>query len=141
MVTGDHPHTAGAIARQVGLVPAAGPHPAVVTGDQLRRMSNIQLQLALDAPHVLFARRSADQNMHIVQAMRRKGHVVAATGDGVNDAPALREADVGIAMGRSGTDVAREAADLVLLGGWRYGQRLPPGDGTYREATTACLRR
>ena len=115
MVTGDHPHTAEAIARQVGLVPDGNPQPRVITGEHLRRMSNIQLQLALDAPHLLFARVSADQKMRIVRALRRKGHVVAATGDGVNDAPALREADIGVAMGRSGTDVAREAADLVLL--------------------------
>ncbi len=113
MITGDHPHTARAVARQVGLV--EGERPIVVIGEQLRRMSSTQLQLVLDAPEVLFARVSADQKLRIVEALQAKGQVVAVTGDGVNDAPALRQADIGIAMGRDGTDVARESADLVLL--------------------------
>jgi calcium-translocating P-type ATPase len=112
MVSGDHPHTARAVARQIGLT---GDDPVVITGDQLARMSRAQLQLALDRPEIVFARAGADQKMRIVQALQAKGHVVAATGDGVNDAPALRQADIGIAMGASGTDVAREAADMVLL--------------------------
>ena len=113
MITGDHPHTARAIAREIGLVHTAT--PVIVTGADLRRMSESQLQLALDAPEILFARVTADQKMRVVEALKRKGHVVAATGDGVNDAPALKRADVGIAMGVSGTDVARESADIVLL--------------------------
>jgi len=113
MVTGDHPHTATAIAREIGLVQTRV--PVVITGDELRRMSVIQVQLALDAPEILFARVAADQKMLIVQALRRKKEVVAVTGDGVNDAPALRRADIGIAMGVTGTDVAREAADIILL--------------------------
>ncbi len=113
MVTGDHPHTALAIAREIGLV--LGDAPRVVTGDELARLSRTQLQLALDAPEILFARVAADQKMRVVEALRRKGHVVAVTGDGVNDAPALRAADIGIAMGIAGTDVAKEAADMVLL--------------------------
>jgi calcium-translocating P-type ATPase len=113
MVTGDHPHTARAIARQVGLLRTDS--PTVITGEQLRRMSQTQLQLALDRPEILFARVGADQKMRIVQALKAKGHVVAVTGDGVNDAPALRQADIGIAMGQAGTDVARAAADMVLL--------------------------
>ncbi|HET9701099.1 MAG TPA: cation-transporting P-type ATPase [Burkholderiales bacterium] len=113
MVTGDHPHTARAIAREIGLVRSAD--PVVITGDELRRMAGSELQLALDAPEILFARVAADQKMIIVQALRRKKQVVAVTGDGVNDAPALRRADIGIAMGGNGTDVAREAADIVLL--------------------------
>jgi calcium-translocating P-type ATPase len=112
MVTGDHPGTAVAVGRQVGIV---GGEPVVVTGDQLGRMSDTQLQLALDAPQVVFARTRADQKMRVVAALQAKGHVVAVTGDGVNDAPALRAADIGVAMGRSGTDVARAAADMVLL--------------------------
>ena len=113
MVTGDHPHTALAIAREIGLVKSV--QPAVVTGDALRRMTREQLQLALDAPEILFARVAAEQKMLIVEALQHKGETVAVTGDGVNDAPALKVADIGIAMGLSGTDVAKEAADLILL--------------------------
>jgi calcium-translocating P-type ATPase len=113
MVTGDHPHTAVAIAREIGLVQSI--NPVVITGDQLRRFSNIRLQLALDAPEILFARVAADQKMRIVSALKRKKEIVAVTGDGVNDAPALKQADIGISMGRCGTDVAREAADIILL--------------------------
>jgi calcium-translocating P-type ATPase len=113
MVTGDHPHTAQAIARQIGLL--QGDSPVFITGEQLRRMSHTQLQLALDLPEIHFARVGADQKMRIVSALKAKGHIVAVTGDGVNDAPALRKADIGIAMGQTGTDVAREAADMVLL--------------------------
>jgi magnesium-transporting ATPase (P-type) len=100
------------VARQIGL--ASGEGPTLITGDQLRHLSGSQLQLALDAPEILFARVSAEQKLRVVRALRRKGQVVAVTGDGVNDAPALKQADIGIAMGRSGTDVAREAADMVL---------------------------
>ena len=113
MVTGDHPHTATAIAREIGLVRSAT--PVVITGEQLGHLSDIQLQLALDSPEIIFARVLAEQKMRIVGALKNKREIVAVTGDGVNDAPALRKADVGIAMGRSGTDVAREAADMVLL--------------------------
>ncbi|HEV7401439.1 MAG TPA: cation-transporting P-type ATPase [Chthoniobacteraceae bacterium] len=113
MVTGDHPHTGTAIAREIGLVRSAS--PVVITGEQLGHLSDIQLQLALDAPEIIFARVLAEQKMRIVGALQNKREIVAVTGDGVNDAPALRKADVGIAMGRSGTDVAREAADMVLL--------------------------
>ncbi|MEA3187573.1 MAG: sodium/potassium-transporting ATPase subunit alpha [Chthoniobacter sp.] len=113
MVTGDHPQTGTAIAREIGLVRSAT--PVVITGEQLGHLSDIQLQLALDAPEIIFARVLAEQKMRIVGALQNKREIVAVTGDGVNDAPALRKADVGIAMGRSGTDVAREAADMVLL--------------------------
>jgi sodium/potassium-transporting ATPase subunit alpha len=113
MVTGDHPHTAVALAREVDVVRTA--HPLVLTGDAVRRMSPAELQLALDAPEILFARVTAEQKMLVVEALQHKGEVVAVTGDGVNDAPALKTADIGIAMGLSGTDVAREAADIVLL--------------------------
>ena len=113
MVTGDHPQTAIAIGREIGLF--AGAEPVVVTGDQLHRMSDAQLWAALDAPDVAFARVGADQKLRIVTMLQRHGNVVAATGDGVNDAPALRAADIGIAMGLTGTDVARQSADMVLL--------------------------
>ena len=113
MVTGDHPHTALAIARQIGLVKSE--QPVVIGGDELRAISPAHLQLALDAKEIIFARVAAEQKMLIVQALQKKGEIVAVTGDGVNDAPALKTADIGIAMGISGTDVAKEAADLILL--------------------------
>ena len=113
MVTGDHPHTAVAIAREIGLVRSL--QPEVLLGEMLPKMSPAQLQLALDAPEIIFARVTAEQKMLIVQALQRKGETVAVTGDGVNDAPALKAADIGIAMGLSGTDVAKEAADIILL--------------------------
>ena len=111
MITGDHPRTAGALAREIGLAQ----QPQAVTGERVRLMSDADLHLLLDEPGLIFARTSADQKMRIVQALQRKGEIVAVTGDGVNDAPALKCADVGIAMGVSGTDVAKEAADIVLL--------------------------
>lgn len=113
MVTGDHPRTALALGREVDLIRSKTPR--VLTGDEVRQMSDASLQIALEAPEVLFARVTAEQKMIIVQALQRKSEIVAVTGDGVNDAPALRMADIGIAMGLSGTDVAREAADIVLL--------------------------
>jgi sodium/potassium-transporting ATPase subunit alpha len=113
MTTGDHPHTALAIAREVGLVGPANAH--VVTGEELRHLSDSQLGVTLESPGVIFARVGPDQKLRIVEALRRKQHVVAVTGDGVNDAPALKNADVGIAMGQMGTDVAKEASDVVLL--------------------------
>jgi sodium/potassium-transporting ATPase subunit alpha len=113
MVTGDHPRTAKAIAREIGL---AGAHdPAVITGEQMRGLSQTQLMLTLDTPGVIFARVSADQKERIVEALKRKNQIVAVTGDGVNDAPALKSAHIGIAMGIAGTDVAKAAADMVLL--------------------------
>ena len=111
MITGDHPHTASALAREIGL--AQNPH--AITGDRLRSMTEADLQLLLEEPELIFARTGADQKMRIVQALQRKGEIVAVTGDGVNDAPALKCADVGIAMGISGTDVAKEASDIILL--------------------------
>lgn len=113
MVTGDHPRTAEAIARKIGLVKRH--HPRIIVGEHLQRMSKTQLQLALDSPELIFARTRADQKWRIVEALQAKGAVVAVTGDGVNDAPALKQADIGIAMGISGTEVAREAADMILL--------------------------
>ncbi|MFZ2161328.1 MAG: cation-transporting P-type ATPase [Sideroxyarcus sp.] len=111
MITGDHARTASALAREVGLAQ----QPQAVTGERVRVMSDADLQLLLDEPGLIFARTSPDQKMRIVQALQRRGEIVAVTGDGVNDAPALKCADVGIAMGISGTDVAKEAADIILL--------------------------
>ncbi len=112
VVTGDHGLTATAIARQIGL---AGDDIAIVTGSDLAGMSDAQLDALLrDGRDVLFARSSPEAKLRIADALRAEGHVVAMTGDGVNDAPALRRADIGVAMGRSGTDVAREAATMVL---------------------------
>lgn len=111
MITGDHPQTASALAREIGLAR----EPVVVTGEQLRQMSDTDLLMLLNEAELIFARTAADQKMRIVQTLQRRGEVVAVTGDGVNDAPALKCADVGIAMGLSGTDVAKESADIVLL--------------------------
>ncbi|MBU0621986.1 MAG: cation-transporting P-type ATPase [Gammaproteobacteria bacterium] len=111
MITGDHARTASALAREIGLAQ----QPLAVIGDRVRLMTDADLQLLLDEPGLIFARTSPDQKMRIVQALQRRGEIVAVTGDGVNDAPALKCADVGIAMGISGTDVAKEAADIVLL--------------------------
>jgi magnesium-transporting ATPase (P-type) len=111
MITGDHPATARAIADEVGLL---GPGGVVVVGDDLPD-DDAALGALLDQDGVVVSRVSPEQKLRIARALRARGHVVAMTGDGVNDGPALQEADIGIAMGQSGTDVAREAADLVLL--------------------------
>ena len=111
MVTGDHPATAAAIADQVGL---RRPGTPVLTGAELPSQERV-LAALLDHDGIVVARVSPEDKLRIARALRSRGHVVAMTGDGVNDAPALHEADIGVAMGRSGTDVAREAADLVLL--------------------------
>jgi sodium/potassium-transporting ATPase subunit alpha len=113
MTTGDHPRTALAIARDVGLVHCAT--PSVITGETLRQLSEAGLRRVIDSPEVIFARITADQKLRIVEALMQQGHVVAVTGDGVNDAPALKNAHVGVAMGIMGTDVAKDAADVVLL--------------------------
>ena len=113
MITGDNPHTAEAIARQIGLVKSE--EVRVVTGADLKKMRDEELIEVLDLPEVIFARVTAEHKMRVVSALKEKGAVVAVTGDGVNDAPALKRADIGIAMGIAGTDVAKEAADMILL--------------------------
>jgi len=116
MITGDHPETAEAIARTAGIVPAeAEQGTATLTGEELARMSKVQLVQKLKDGIVVFARTTPEQKWKVVSAFHELNKVVAVTGDGVNDAPALKAADVGIAMGRSGTDVAREAAQVILL--------------------------
>jgi Ca2+-transporting ATPase len=112
MITGDHPATAGAIARQLGI--ARDGDPRVITGGELARLSDAELAGALASARV-FARVAPEQKIGLVKALQSRGELVAMTGDGVNDAPALRRADIGVAMGRGGTDVAREAAHMVLL--------------------------
>jgi len=113
MLTGDHGHTALVVARQAGI---AGEGAEVVTGAQLDGLDDRELDrfLAEEQPTV-FARVAPEHKLRLVEAYRRLGQVVAVTGDGVNDAPALKAADIGVAMGRTGTDVAREAADMVLM--------------------------
>jgi P-type Ca2+ transporter type 2C len=114
MVTGDHALTAEAIARRVGVV--TGPPPRAVTGTELDRVDDEGLRVLLADPSpVLFARVKPEHKMRVVAAFKDLGQVVAVTGDGANDAPALRRADIGVAMGVAGTDVAREAAIMVLL--------------------------
>ncbi|MCU0861462.1 MAG: cation-transporting P-type ATPase, partial [Methanomassiliicoccales archaeon] len=113
MLTGDHELTAEAIARNVGII--SSEDSAVLTGRDLARLSDQELNRALDRQELVFARISPEQKLRVVRTLRAKGETVAVTGDGVNDAPALLEADIGVAMGLSGTDVARESADMVLL--------------------------
>ncbi|MEW6325576.1 MAG: cation-transporting P-type ATPase [Nitrospirota bacterium] len=111
MVTGDHRITAEAIAAHLGIHDRGD---RMVTGEELESMSEEELERL--APRIsVYARVTPEQKVNIVQALKRRGDVVAMTGDGVNDAPALRMADIGVAMGRKGTDVAREASDVVLL--------------------------
>ncbi|MGW1344484.1 cation-translocating P-type ATPase [Kribbella sp. NPDC002412] len=112
MVTGDHAATAEVIAREVGLLGSGG---LVVTGEDLPADDEKLGELLDRADGVVVARVTPADKLRIARSLRTRGHVVAMTGDGVNDAPALREADVGVAMGASGSDVARAAADLVLL--------------------------
>ena len=112
MITGDHAVTALAIARQMGIV-AAGDDVAVLTGSDLAALDDAQFVAAANATAV-FARVEPEQKLRLVRALQESGEVVAMTGDGVNDAPALKQADIGVAMGLGGTDVAREAASMVL---------------------------
>ena len=112
VVTGDHPVTAAVIARSLGI---GAPGSPIITGTELDGLSEAELDTMLTSgDEIIFARSSPEAKLRIVDALRDLGEIVAVTGDGVNDAPALRRADIGVAMGRSGTDVAREAATMVL---------------------------
>ena len=111
MITGDYGLTAESMARRVGMLNT--PNPRIITGADLDEMSDGELEKALNS-EVILARMAPEHKMRLVSAFQARGDVVAVTGDGVNDAPALRKADVGIAMGLVGTDVAKEAADIIL---------------------------
>eukprot|EP00127_Corallochytrium_limacisporum_P001578 Clim_evm31s66 gene=Clim_evmTU31s66 len=134
MVTGDHPITAKAISKQVGIISSdtaediaaregipiekvdrSQVKAIVVHGDMLRDMNDEELDAAVRHEQVVFARTSPTQKLRIVEACQRAGAVVAVTGDGVNDSPALKKADIGVAMGITGSDVSKEAADMILL--------------------------
>jgi magnesium-transporting ATPase (P-type) len=111
IITGDYGLTAESLARRAGMLSTA--NPRIITGAELEEISEIELQKALEH-EVIFARMAPEHKLRLVSAFQSRGDVVAVTGDGVNDAPALRKADVGIAMGIVGTDVAKEAADIIL---------------------------
>jgi Ca2+-transporting ATPase len=111
MITGDHALTAGAVAERLGLAPEADA-PAL-TGQEVGAMAGAELEEAAQATAV-FARMTPEEKLRLVRALQARGEIVAMTGDGVNDAPALRQADIGVAMGQGGTEVAKEAADMVL---------------------------
>jgi len=112
MITGDHKLTAVAVAREIGLLEGSE-EGKVLTGRDLDRMSDEELEEVIEDV-VVFARVSPEHKLRIVNALKKRGHVVAMTGDGVNDAPAVKRADVGVAMGIKGTDVTKEVADMVL---------------------------
>ena len=114
MITGDHAATAAAIADELGLDHRPAAERRVITGAELSAMPEAVYAEAVSATSV-FARVSPEEKLRLVESLQARGHVVAMTGDGVNDAPALRKADIGIAMGRGGTDVAKDAADMVLV--------------------------
>ncbi|MBK9710869.1 MAG: cation-transporting P-type ATPase [Kouleothrix sp.] len=111
MITGDYGLTAESIARRIGIL--RGPSPRVLTGGDLEELDDDALKAAL-AGEVIFARVAPEHKLRVVRALQELGEIVAVTGDGVNDAPALKKADIGVAMGLAGTDVAKEAADMIL---------------------------
>lgn len=112
MITGDYGLTAESIARKIGIIKSL--HPRIITGSELDKISDADLKNELKDKEIIFARVAPEHKMKVVGALKEMGEVVAVTGDGVNDSPALKRADIGIAMGKSGTDVAREVATMVL---------------------------
>jgi magnesium-transporting ATPase (P-type) len=111
MITGDYGLTAESIAKRIGIV--KGEHPRVISGLELENLSDEQLKEMLK-DEVIFARVAPEQKYRVVCNLQEMGHIVAVTGDGVNDSPALKKADIGVAMGIAGTDVAKEAADMIF---------------------------
>ncbi|MDI6618936.1 MAG: cation-transporting P-type ATPase [Clostridiales bacterium] len=111
MITGDYGLTAESIAKRIGIV--KGKHPRIISGVELENMPDEELKEALK-DEVIFARVAPEQKYRVVSNLQEMGHIVAVTGDGVNDSPALKKADIGVAMGITGTDVAKEAADMIL---------------------------
>jgi len=112
MITGDYGLTAESIARRVGIIHSA--NPRIITGFDLERLSDQELEAAF-SQEVIFARVSPEHKLRVVMALQDLGNIVAVTGDGVNDAPALKRANIGVAMGITGSDVAKEAADMILM--------------------------
>jgi P-type Ca2+ transporter type 2C len=113
MVTGDHPATAAAIGQDLGLSRQTGCSPAVLTGREISQLSDSELAAALNQVNI-FARVAPEHKLRLVEVLKSQGEIVAMTGDGVNDAPALKRADIGVAMGLTGTEVTKETAAMIL---------------------------
>ena len=115
IITGDYALTAAAIAEKIGLKQKSDEELVVVTGNDLQHLSDINLLQHLIYKNLIFARTSPEDKLRIVRLLKKAGEIVAVTGDGVNDAPALKKADIGVAMGKAGTEVAKDAAEIILL--------------------------